>query len=514
MPEPRRFDEPPPPLPGFDPLKIPGLLKLGTPVGLLAIGLFFLPIWVWFFWRIEPREGEIATLIRKTGKNLPQGEIIAPDAKHKGIQPEVLSEGRYFRNPYTWSWKISEMTDIPAGKLGVVTRLFGKDLDPGQIVAAPGYKGIVPETLSPGRHRLNPFANRVEIFDAITIRPGHIGVQTALVGADALHGDLPADQRNSFTVAPGVKGVQTKVLDPGTYYLNPYLWSVAEVNLQSQRFELGGDDAISFLTSDGFNVVVEGTLEFSLVRDDAALLTHRVGDMADIVKKIILPRARGFSRIEGSKNPALNYIVGEMRQQFQNNLENHLREQCASWGVAVKSVLIRNITVPDEIASIIRDREVAVQTAKMFEQQIVQARSKAELVKQEMLAEQNKEKVQSETEQLQALILAKQERQVLITGAEQELAVAKVENEAAEALAAAVVAKALGDQEAIRAGNEAEASVLRSQAEAFGSGMNYARHLFYQKVGPKIDRVLSTDQPEGLGGLFQPLLPQNGGNSR
>ncbi len=107
-----------------------------------------------------------------------------------------------------------------------------------------------------------------------------------------------------------MKGVMPEMLDPGTYYLNPYMVIVTEVNLQSQRFEMSGEDAISFLTLDGFTVNVEGTIEYALIRDKAALLTHQVGDMDDILKKIVLPRARGFSRIEGSKNPAKNYIVG------------------------------------------------------------------------------------------------------------------------------------------------------------------------------------------------------------
>ena len=59
--------------------------------------------------------------------------------------------------------------------------------------------------------------------------------------------------------------------------------------LQSQRFVLGGEDAISFLTLDGFNVNVEGTIEFSIERDQAALMTHQVGDMEDVLKKLILP---------------------------------------------------------------------------------------------------------------------------------------------------------------------------------------------------------------------------------
>ena len=71
--------------------------------------------------------------------------------------------------------------------------------------------------------------------------------------------------------------------------------------------------------------------------------------------------------------------------------------------MAIKSVLIRNILPPDQIASIIRDRQVAVQNALKYAQQIEQARSKAELTRQEMLAEQNKEKVVAETARIQAV---------------------------------------------------------------------------------------------------------------
>ena len=115
-----------------------------------------------------------------------------------------------------------------------------------------------------------------------------------------------------------MKGVMPEILDAGTYYLNPYMVVVTEVNLQSQRFEMSGEDAISFLTLDGFTVNVEGTIEYALARDQASRLIHQVGDMEDILKKIVLPKARGFSRIEGSKNPAKNYIAGTTRQKFQD----------------------------------------------------------------------------------------------------------------------------------------------------------------------------------------------------
>lgn len=496
---------PPPPIAGLR----PGLWGPSTLLPIAILALFvFLPLWFWFFCRIEPGADRIAVLIRKTGKDLPSGQILALEPGQKGIQLDVLSEGRYFKNPYTWDWTIANITDIPAGKVGVKTRLYGKELPPDKIIADDANsKGIVGEVLSPGKYRINPYAYRWDQHDAITIRPGSLGVVTSLIGTDPLNNELPPEKRNTFLVEKDMKGVLPTVLDPGTYYLNPYMVNVVEVDIQSQRFEMSGDDAISFLTLDGFTVMVEGTLEFAISRDKVSLLTHQVGDMEDIIKKIILPNARGFSRLEGSKKPALNYIVGETRQEFQNSMEAHLKSQCRKWGVDIRSVLIRNITPPDDIASIIRDREVAVQTAKMFEQQLEQAKSKAELTKQEMLAIQNKEKVDAETLKIKAIIEAKQNQEVVIIAANKELEVARLDNEAATFTTNAILQKAAADRDVIALKNKAESDVLAGQAKAFSGGLNYARYVFYQRVGPRIKSVLSGDHPDGLGALFTPFLP-------
>ncbi len=485
--------------------RIHGLLPILPALALVIIAAA--PFFVWFFCRIEPEPGKLVVLIRKTGRDLPSEQILALEPGQKGIQLEVLAEGRHFRNPYTWGWELWPITDIPAGALGVVTRLFGDDLPAGEVLARSGTKGVLAETLGLGKHRLNPYAYRVDVHDAITIRAGHVGVQTQLVGTDVVNNDLPEDQRNTFLVSGSLKGVVPEVLDPGTYYLNPYVVNVVEVNLQSQRFEMSGADAITFLTLDGFTITVEGTIEFSVERTGAALITHRVGDMEDIVTKVIMPRARGFSRIEGSKYPAIDFIVGETRQQFQRQLEDHLRQRCTDWGVAIRTVLVRRIVVPDAIASISRQREIAVQDARKFEQQTEQAKSKAELVKQEMLALQNKAKVEAATERIRATIQAEQDQQVRTIEAQQGLGVAKVDNQAAAFQAASVRLKAEGDRDAVAAGNAAEAAVLLSQVEAFGSGAELARFRFGQAVAPNIETILTSDGADGLGGWLGPLAP-------
>ena len=479
-----------------------------------AAGLFILAVlgaagvFVWTSCRIEPQADQIAILIRKTGHNLKPGEIIALQPDQKGIQLDPLPEGRYFYNPYTWDWRFATVTTIPAGRLGVVTRLYGEDLPSGEIIAPEGYKGIARDVLSPGKYRVNPYAEKIDIFDAITIRPGHVGVVAHLEGQDPIHGDIPGDMKNVFIVSEAVKGVQERSLGPGTYYLNPYVYAVTEVNLQSQRFALQGEDAISFLTQDGFQVVVEGTLEFAVTRDNAPRLTHQVGDMDDILKKIILPKARGFSRIEGSKHPAIDFIVGETRQGFQDSLEKHLIAQCIRWGVEIRSMLIRNITPPEEVSAIIREREVALQNQRKIDQQIEQARSQAELTRQEMLAEQTREQTESETVAIRARIQAEQEQSVKLTDSQKKLDVARIEAEAAKLQAEAVLIKAGADRDVVSMKNEAEATVVGAMATAFGGGDNLSRYTLYQKTAPLIDAIVSTDREPGLGAIFGSFMPK------
>ena len=248
---------------------------------LLAVSLF-----IWYGCRIEPGNGEIAVLIRKTGKNLPSDAILAPSAEYKGVQLEVLGEGRYFYNPYTWDWKIVPVTDIPAGKFGVLVRKFGKDLPEGTIIApGPDFKGIVREVLGTGKHRINPYAYDVQIYDDIRIMPGNIGVVTNLAGNDLFSG-AANDLKNAkgFLVDKSRKGVLKEVLKEGTHRINPYIRSISIVNIQSQRYEFSGKDAIGFISLDGFPISLEGTVEFNISAESAPRLTHEVGDMDDILK--------------------------------------------------------------------------------------------------------------------------------------------------------------------------------------------------------------------------------------
>ena len=465
--------------------------------------LAVLPLWVWYGWRIEPGNGQIAILLKKTGRNLPPEAILAPGPEYKGIQEEVLPEGRYFRNPWTWEWRYARVVDIPAGKFGVLVRKFGGDLPEGEILAREGTRGILRDVLGTGKHRINPYAYDVKLYDDITVKPGHVGVVTELAGDDILApgGAKDAATGTGFLVKDGAKGVSSRILKEGTHRLNPFVYSVSIVNIQSQRFELSGSDAISFLTLDGFTVNAEGTLEFNLDVDKVALLSHEVGDMDDILQKIVLPAARGFSRIEGSKKNATEFIVGESRQAFQDSLEKYLRDVCRPWGVSLNSVLIRDIFAPQEVAAIIRQRELAVQEGRKIEQQIVQAKSQAELERQRALAVQNSARVAAETESIRAKIAAEQRSAEQVIAAQTRLDVAAVELKAAEADAAAKLTEAEGERKVVEAATKAEADVLRQEVAAYGGEADYVRAKLYEKAAPKLRDVVTGDAPGEIFGL-------------
>lgn len=484
--------------------------KVSFVVFLVAVLLLLYGVWLWFFCRIEVASGKAAVLIAKTGTDLPSGQIIATTPDQKGIQLALLSEGRHFRNPFFWDWKFVDVVDIPAGKLGVLVRQFGRDptveeLQKGQILAKEGQKGILQEVLMPGRHRINPYAYQVELHDAIQIDPGFVGVVTNMVGAEP-------KVKNRFLVEKGERGVQGEVLLPGTYYLNPYVTRVDLVDTRSQRFDLAGAEALRFPSTDGFEITVLATVEWSIDPQRAAEVFVRIGELSEkpeeneVLQKIIIPAVRGFGRTEGSKYSAPNYISGESRLVFQNTLFEKMKTFCEPRGIRIKSVLINDIEPPQEIAAPIRDREIAREELSRNRNQLIQAQAEQSLAREEELVKQQQEKVRAETVRLQKVIGAKNRQEVALIEQEKLLTVAKTDLEAAKKEAQAIKARGKAEADVIVLEASAEAEALRRSVEAFQDPVAYTFYEFSQKIAPRIE-TLFTNTEGPMGKLFEGFLP-------
>jgi hypothetical protein len=146
----------------------------------LGIGL------VWGVCRVYVPPTKCLVLIRKTGRPLPPGEMIAGPGQ-KGILRETLGPGRYFFNPFVWDWELHNLVTISAGDPAAWRQYYEEAASD---VALPSLEGSWPV----------------------------VGILVNKTGAPS---PTPSE-----VVDEGYQGIQRPVLTPGTYRINPYVLEV------------------------------------------------------------------------------------------------------------------------------------------------------------------------------------------------------------------------------------------------------------------------------------------------
>jgi regulator of protease activity HflC (stomatin/prohibitin superfamily) len=462
-------------------------------------------IWtVYTSFRIDVGSGEMAVLIRKTGLDITNGDEIAPTPEHKGIQREVLAEGRHFYNPYTWSWQVDKQIEIAPGDMGIKISLTGDDLGYGDFLAKVNEKGeattkgIMPGVLNPGRYPINPYLYAVEIQKPVTIPAGFKGIVTNLAAP-------LAEDPNKLLVKPGERGVQETTLEAGTHYLNPYVTRVDQVDCRSQRFNLGEEGDMGFPTKDGFWVSLDGVIEFRVVPEKAAevyVLFNRSDNGPEIdkeiVETIVMPNARSFCRLQGSNSSGRDFIQGTTRTAFQESFEKSMKEACQPLGIEVIQALVTKIRPPQQIADPVRQREIAKQQELQYQQQALQQESEQKLAVEKALVEQKQALVKADQDIVKITTQAQQDQEVAITKGNEKAAVAQLKLDATIDEAAAIEAKGKAAADVVRFNNEAEAAGWTKAVEAFeGDGQAYAQYVMYQKLSASYRRIMvnTADSP-------------------
>lgn len=187
-------------------------------------------VWLWGFCRFYVGPNQMAVVTAKSGEPLEPGQILARSGQ-KGIQEETLGEGRHFLNPVLYDVEIIPAIFVPPGRVAVVTSKVGTTLAEGEFLADRGQKGIWRSVLGPGKYRMNPYGYQIDIVDAISIPIGYAGVITSLSGEQAASGQFAEE---------GQKGVRRDVLQPGLYYVNPKEYKVDVLEIGINQVSLLG----------------------------------------------------------------------------------------------------------------------------------------------------------------------------------------------------------------------------------------------------------------------------------
>lgn len=479
--------------------------------GALALVILASLIYWWGFCRFYVEPGYMAIVTAKSGKTPVSSDILV-ERGEKGIWKEVLSEGRHFLNPVTHDVKIAPAITIPLGKVGIVTSKVGKELPPGEVIAPDRQsKGIWREALGPGVYRLNPEGYSVEIADAINIPVGFVGVVTSQTGKNPKPGEFAKPGEKGVMrdiLQPGLYYInryayQVNVIEIGMNQVSMTGLDNNVRNIQFRRQLTNATNALSELTSntmnfqaelrkrnvpavdkkvsynmkmnargsrkrsvpgnhaaakakaafataqagfvdkravefpsrDGFKVSLDMTVEFELLPENISKIYLLYGDLPQVVEKIILPQVLSISRIKGSNYKAQDFIMGDGREKFQNDLRDELKSTLAGKLIVVHNAIIRNVEIPQDIlkpiqaVSLAREQNLTNQAMQVTAKRLAQLNTETELI------EQRRREVEQETRKITALISAEAKRDVASIDADTRLLVAKLRLKKAEILA-------------------------------------------------------------------------------
>lgn len=158
---------------------------------------------------------------------------------HPGLIAAVVGmvAALFFWKAFLWLFGV---IIVPDDSIGTVTKkfvIFGANskLPDGQIVALEGEAGFQADSLSPGLHwGLWPWQYAIELVKFTVIPQGKIGVVQACDGKPLPSGRIIAkdvdcnyfQDAQAFLKGGGERGPQMKVVPPGTYRINPLLFTV------------------------------------------------------------------------------------------------------------------------------------------------------------------------------------------------------------------------------------------------------------------------------------------------
>lgn len=459
---------------------------------------------VLYDWEIVPvilvEPGKVAIVTSKIGKKLEEGEFIA-ERGEKGIWRSVLGPGKYRMNPHGYHIETVDAISIPIGYAGVVTSLSGAQADSGEF-AGDTEKGVRRDVLQPGLYYVNPKEYKVDVVE--------IGInQVSLLGRS---GGKVVTKARQLGSNEALNVLQSAVLEKQEAKRQDYFSKRSSSSAaQDQKFKTGKQvdfakgkpvpapapapleegemsltELVSFPSRDGFQISLDMTVEFELSPESIADIFRRYGDLPAVVDKIIMPQITSISRNKGSEYRAKDFIVGEGREKFQNDITASLEQTLGTKGIKVYNALIRHVEVPDEIREPIQQASIAVEQDLTNKERQNTARKEAELNTEVSLIQQRGEQVQQETEKLKAEIAADLGKQVAEIQAETLMKAADIKKLTAAIAADKVRVLGQAKASALQKVDGERANGLKLKTAVFNDPGAYVQWRFAETLNPAV----------------------------
>jgi len=179
-----------------------------------------------------------------------------------------------------------------------------------------------------------------------------------------------------YQVGPGEVGVQklfgkvsNNILESGLNLKNP-LVEVVTFDIKTENYTMSGvedegskqgDDAIRVLSADGLEVVIDLTVLYKVVPNDAPKILREIG--TDYRNVVVRPICRTKIRDNAVYYDAIA-LYSTKRDEFQARIFKSIEEDFKDRGLILEQLLVRNIVLPASVKATIESKINAEQEAQ------------------------------------------------------------------------------------------------------------------------------------------------------
>ena len=181
--------------------------------------------------------------------------------------------------------------------------------------------------------------------------------------------------------------VQSDILNEGLNFVNPFI-DVIVLSTQTQNYTMSsvkeegekiGDDAVSVLSKDGLQVVIDLTVLYKTNAESAPSIIIKIGQ--DFKDKIIRPIVRSQIRESAVDYDAIE-LYSDKRAEFEKQVKDAIAETLNARGFELEDMLVRQIDLPTSVKQSIERKITAIQEDQrmvyVLEKEIKEAQRKRE----------------------------------------------------------------------------------------------------------------------------------------
>ena len=235
---------------------------------------------------------------------------------------------------------------------------------------------VIGTVVSKNESPLKPFGNTIKL----------VGILVILAGA--LYASVKQIEPGDVGVQKLFGKVNNNILESGLNVINP-LVEVVTFDVRTQNYTMSGvhdegdksgDDAIRVLSADGLEVVIDLTVLYKVIPNQAPRILKEIG--TDYRNTIVRPICRTKIRDNAVYYDAVA-LYSTKRDEFQARIFKTIEDDFKSRGLILEQLLVRNITLPESVKAAIESKINAEQDAQKMTFVLQKATQEAERLRVE-----------------------------------------------------------------------------------------------------------------------------------